>query len=604
VIPIQDSKQNKTMKMRSKIFIAFIACMIVALSFQTLLFYQSSSHMFFAQAQEVVMSTLQNMQEELYAFNKSVENSLIRIYNQNDFMRDISDDIPVDELIIRHRQVAYDMAFDSFTPSQYMVALYIYMPNHDLISYYLHAQTPVYSYPEDVFTQLSPQEAELLYDYVSSDDRTILLTSVYNPNRQVNLVRFVLKIYRSGDDCVGYIVCDIDPRPYRSIMEKYLLGEDHIIWIQPIGDRPMLSTGPVADSPDFISISRSIENASTLYEQLLTTDSHNRLFVEPQRKYEFTAYSLFPTSVLELNQNALLLNSVMVVGFIIILFLLLFLLVSRSLTKPLTYVVSTMQRIKQGETSLRLKPMKQDEIGLLGQEFNEMLDETERLLTQEYAAQLLLNYAKYKALQAQVNPHFLYNTLDTMSGIANTQGCTTVGSLCHALSHVFRYSIDMKSPYATLAEEITHINNYMYIIDVRMNGSILLDIHVDSDLLNYRVPRLSVQPLVENAINHGLRNKRGEKRVNVGASIVGDNIEVWVEDNGVGMDADIINQRLETSVEETLTKSDTIGLDNINARAKLLFGSEYGVTVSSELNAGSRVSLRIPISNKESVHQS
>ena len=595
VIKISAEKSQRTVKMRNKIFLAFIVCMVVALGFQTLLFYQSSSRVIYIQAREVVMNTLENIQEELYSFNRSIENSLIRIYNQSDFMRDLTGGVDANELALTHRQVAYDIAFDAFIPSQNMVALYIYSPDHELISYYLHAQTPVYSYPEDVFTRLSTYESERIINYVSSDDRTILLTSVHNPNRQVNLVRFVLKIYRSGVDCVGYIVCDVDPKPYRNLIEKYVLSEDHVIWVQPSGDLPVISVGPTDDNPEFKRISNLIMNARTPYEYSLIADSHDSLFIEHQRRYDFTAYSLFPTSILELNQNALLVNTVMVVGLIIVLLLLMFLLVSRGLTQPLTYVVSTIKRIKQGETSLRLKPMKQDEIGILGHEFNDMLDETERLLTQDYTSQLLLKDAKFKALQAQVNPHFLYNTLDTMSGIANAQDCATVGDLCRALSYVFRYSIDMKSPYATLEQEIAHIENYAFIINVRMNQSIQINIHVEDNLLDYIVPRLSIQPLVENAIQHGLMNKRGEKRINIGADVSSETLEVWVEDNGVGMDMDKLNERLANSLDDALSKSESVGLDNINARAKLLYGNEYGVTIKSEINEGSRVVLRVPL---------
>jgi sensor histidine kinase YesM len=238
--------------------------------------------------------------------------------------------------------------------------------------------------------------------------------------------------------------------------------------------------------------------------------------------------------------------------------------------------------------------MKEDEIGILGHEFNTMLDETERLIKQEYNSQLLLKDAKYKALQAQLNPHFLYNTLDTMSSIANSQECTTVGTLCHALSYVFRYSIDMKMPYATLEQEIIHIKNYMYIINVRMNMSINMDIRVDSSLMDHTVPRLSIQPLVENAIQHGLKNSRGEKRLSISACITGDELEVCVDDNGIGMDMDKLNARLKNSIEDALTKSESIGLDNINARAKLLYGNEYGVTIKSEIGKGSSVILRVP----------
>jgi sensor histidine kinase YesM len=118
---------------------------------------------------------------------------------------------------------------------------------------------------------------------------------------------------------------------------------------------------------------------------------------------------------------------------------------------------------------------------------------------------------------------------------------------------------------------------------------------VDDSLLEYVVPRLSIQPLVENAVQHGLRNKRGDKKVDIGAQLSGDDLEVWVEDNGVGMDTDKLTDQLENSLEDALTKNESIGLDNINARAKILFGNEYGVKIKSEPGEGSRVVLRIPV---------
>ena len=108
----------------------------------------------------------------------------------------------------------------------------------------------------------------------------------------------------------------------------------------------------------------------------------------------------------------------------------LFLFVSRSLTRPLTNMVETTVRIREGETTLRLAAMRQDELGVLGSEFNAMLDRIEDLIAQQYRAELQMNDAKYKALQMQVNPHFLYNTLDTMSAIAMTRGCPVVSTLC------------------------------------------------------------------------------------------------------------------------------------------------------------------------------
>ena len=126
-----------------------------------------------------------------------------------------------------------------------------------------------------------------------------------------------------------------------------------------------------------------------------------------------------------------------------------------------------------------------------------MLDRIQALIAEEYDAKLLLKQAEYKALQAQVNPHFLYNSLDTMAGIAQAGGCPEVGSLCRALSNMFRYAIDAKESLATVRSEIVNVKNYMHIMNVRMNGRIDLDIRVDRSILEEKVPKLCLQPLVE-----------------------------------------------------------------------------------------------------------
>lgn len=586
---------KRPLSMRMKILLSCIVCMLLALALQTLLFYRSSSAIIYSQARQISGNTMENLQDDLYAFNKSVENSLIKIYNHSAFIRDLGFGTDALQLSGEYGQLTYDLSHSAFTPAQNLVALYLYTPDHSLISNYRHAQTPLYSYPEDIFQDETVKaDTDLVQRYVASDERVMLLTGYYNPHRDTPLVRYVLKIYRNAHEYIGYIVCDIDPKPFLRLMEKYRYSPEQVIWLQPQGDGVTLQVGQLQPGQQalFEDITGRVHAGQ---DPAAEAGGDYTLFTAPQRKYNFAAYTLMPQALLQMNQAALLNNTLLVAGIIVVLLTVLFLIVSRSLTGPLTYVLQTMQRIKQGHTALRLKPMKQDEIGILGREFNDMLDETERLLKQDYESRLLLNDAKYKALQAQVNPHFLYNTLDTMGSIAGAQQCSTVSTLCHALSNIFRYSLNMQTPYSTLENEILHIKNYMYIMNVRTNHSIRMSINIDSALLECQMPRLSIQPLVENSIQHGLKNKRGSKDITIGARRSGQVLEVWVEDNGVGMDAAALNRRLAHSVADALQKNDSIGIDNINARAKLLYGPDYGVTVASEPGAGSRVTLRLPV---------
>lgn len=279
----------------------------------------------------------------------------------------------------------------------------------------------------------------------------------------------------------------------------------------------------------------------------------------------------------------------------------LFLYITKTLAKPLENLTSTVSQISDGDTNLRVDYTGPDEIGQLGSEFNHMLDEIENLIGQEYENKLLLNKAEYKALQAQINPHFLYNTLDTMSSIASIQNCEIVSRLCQSLSGIFRYSLDMKHPYSTVAQEINHLKNYIFVMDVRMGNVVEYRFDIAEEVLQDTIPRISLQPLVENAINHGIKNKHGDKIISIRAFIENENLIIEVEDNGTGFDATEMNKRLEENDMMLVEEGNSIGIYNINARLKMLYGEEYGLKVYSELNKGTLVKLWIPRKKIEEV---
>jgi sensor histidine kinase YesM len=156
----------------------------------------------------------------------------------------------------------------------------------------------------------------------------------------------------------------------------------------------------------------------------------------------------------------------------------------------------------------------------------------------------------------------------------------------------------MKNTFATLEDEILHIKNYMYIMNVRMNGGIFLDYRIDNTLFHIKMPRLTIQPLVENAIQHGFKNTRNEKKLQIGAERKDRVLTIWVWDNGIGMDSDTIN-RLTRGNDDVLQKDNSIAIGNINARIRLLYGENYGVFVESKRGEGSRVSIRLPLDEGE-----
>ena len=586
---------RRPMKLRTKILLSCLNCILVGMLVQLTLFNRSSSAIIARQAQTINDSTLQNLSDDLYQQFKTIENDLITIYEHKDFLRALTRG-DIDMLRTDYASLAYRMAYDAFEPSVNLNALYLYTLNDQLICSYRHAQTPIYTYPEDIYDHTMKGSDEGVREMIAGKPSVMAITSYWNDKRQTSLVRCILRILENGKTPIGYLVCDVDPKGFRTLLEKYRYSDEQTLWFQPTGRAAPLSVTP--EQPEAAEQYQLATTAIARGEE--PRPNQSVLYTHPVRKYDLTLYSMLPLSALNANQNALWQTTLTVFILLLIVFAILFTLISGSLTQPLTRMVATMNRIKHGETALRLPQMKQDELGVLGSEFNDMLDRIEGLIAHEYQTTLQLNDAKYKALQMQVNPHFLYNTLDTMSAIAITRDCPLVSTICQALSSLFRYSLNMEEPLATLDDELRHLKNYLFVMNVRMQDSLHMTAELPTELLQMRVPRLSLQPIVENAVNHGLRNKRGEKRIALHAGRENGVLCVVIEDNGVGMEPETVEKALQFDPNAALGNGHSIGLRNINARVKLLFGTEYGLSITSQPGQGCRVTLRIP--ETEAVH--
>lgn len=391
------------------------------------------------------------------------------------------------------------------------------------------------------------------------------------------------------------MVCDVDSGVLQKIMEKYVINEQAYIWLQPMGDRQIYAIGnPEKGSASYYEKIDDCIRRGKLEEIENISERNKVLFQVSQKKYNLDAYSIMPQEMLRQNQAMLTRNLLLTAILMIVIITVAILYITKSLTTPLEQLTETVTKIRSGNTNLRVAYLEDDEIGQLGREFNEMLDEIQRLIGKEYENQLLLNKAEYKALQAQINPHFLYNTLDTMSSISSIQNCEIVSSLCQSLSGIFRYSFDMKNSCSTVAKEINHLKNYIFVMNVRMREEVNYNFHIAEDVLQDSVPRISLQPLVENALNHGLKNKHGEKRIEIAAEKKEGILEILVKDNGVGMDSTEINKKLEENDKDIVEAGNSIGIYNINARMKMLYGEAYGIHVESKPEKGTCVILRVP----------
>ena len=270
-------------------------------------------------------------------------------------------------------------------------------------------------------------------------------------------------------------------------------------------------------------------------------------------------------------------------------------------SKPVTSLVRAMGEFEGNSAEFVYHPVTgTKEISALSDSFEHMAVRIQKLMEEVRQEEISLRKTELKALQAQINPHFLYNTLDTMSGIANAQNCPMVSGMCHSLSAIFRYSLNMTDELSTVQNEMAHVRNYLYVMDVRNGSTIAYDYQIDSDTLADQMPRICIQPVVENALTHGLRNvRRKDKKLLIRSEHVNENLVITVQDNGAGMDAESMNRLLDQNDMKRVESGISIGILNVNARLKRLFGEKYGLHIESTAGEGTTVTITVPAVSTE-----
>jgi len=273
---------------------------------------------------------------------------------------------------------------------------------------------------------------------------------------------------------------------------------------------------------------------------------------------------------------------------------------SYHITLPLHRMMKIMSRVEQGDFHQRMEYSGNNEIGRLSRMYNLMLDSISRLINEVYESKLAEKNAQISALQAQINPHFLYNTLNIMKSISRLRGVEEVAEISESLAGLFQYSMKNLHHPVTLAEEIEHVNNYMKIQRHRFGQRLSLKWDIPDRLLKAAVLKLTIQPLVENAVNHGLKRKKTGGKIEIRAAESGGILTVTVKDNGEGMTGAEV-ARLQRVLDTANTFQDVpeeesrgIGLLNIHQRIQMYFGKSYGLKLFSRPGEGTKVTLNIP----------
>lgn len=282
---------------------------------------------------------------------------------------------------------------------------------------------------------------------------------------------------------------------------------------------------------------------------------------------------------------------------------------ARNICRPIKTLEKGMQTIQNGDFDINLHKESSDEIGQLIDHFNIMTAKIKELIKEKYEEELQKKEAQYKFLQAQIDPHFIFNTLQIISSMALVYKTPEIGVVSNSLAGIIRYSISDTEKTISLKEEMKNVKSYLEIQKIRFKNRLSYEILTDTELENISIIKLILQPIVENSITHGLEHRNENGKIKIHVFSEEDKVYIKIIDNGNGMDNEILQdliKKINTPIQVTEIESDTenmknaiknkgnhVGLRNINLRLKMYYGDEYGLFIESSENKGTTVTVCI-----------
>ncbi|MFC4696947.1 cache domain-containing sensor histidine kinase [Enterococcus aquimarinus] len=393
---------------------------------------------------------------------------------------------------------------------------------------------------------------------------------------------------------LGYIILNVSEESFSKVYSKMNAvkeGEVFIVnknlkIISAENDETLIKRATNQNSQTLFETDNTLININNKQFKLSWTNVNNDewflVYGTPIISYRETLYNLKGS-----------LSVLILIGMIIS--TLLSILITRQFSRPIKKLNETMTQFGKGDLNVTYKVHSGDEIGTLGNSFNLMAENINELLEKVSSEKILKKEAELKSLRMQINPHFLYNTLETVNWMARVKGIPEVGDIVKSLAEMMRYSID-GSEFSDLESELNNISNYLEIQKRRYGKSLIVKHLISEELLNVKTPKLILQPIIENALVHGFEETEHEQLLIIEARKVDSYLLVNIIDNGCGMSEEKL-QEVRKKIQDTSSNDSEqhIGLQNVNLRLKRYYEELEGLKVHSKLGQGTKIEFKILI---------
>ncbi|MFV0342461.1 MAG: sensor histidine kinase [Anaerocolumna sp.] len=261
-------------------------------------------------------------------------------------------------------------------------------------------------------------------------------------------------------------------------------------------------------------------------------------------------------------------------------------------------IMNTIRKVQKDDLEVRVNVYNHDEIGQLGQQINKMLERITHLMDMNIKREVLVKDSEIRALQNQINAHFIYNVLESIKMMAEVDEKYEISDAVTALGKLLRYSMKWVSKNVTVAEEIDYIKNYLALINLRFDYEIYLSLNMPDLILEQEIPKMSLQPIIENAIYHGIEELAEDTSIYVKGILCEGYCLIEITDSGKGMseqEIERLQKKIQGEIETTGSSGNGIGLKNVQDRIKISFGNDYGISIASKEDCYTKVMVKIPL---------
>ncbi len=582
------------MKLRQKIFLLFLFMAVfptVCLTAVSYYRYRQTTHQqmeeyssnLFSQAVQQTNNTLNELEQVTNLFTSYSSGNYSLIHNLKPYA---TSDAKTDELSsYRTKQNLKSICLNLFNTYDFIYGIYIFTPSNTNFlfentqdSKLQYGYTPI---DEPWYPEVAESHGKLYISNIS-DHKNMFRGS----RNSFFIAKKIYDIYDSKN--LGVLIINCNPEVFDLSALNTIPDVTSITIADTVNNQVIYSTTP---NDKILSVEDAQKQSSYSVElvhsdfTLFTTVDNSRLYLQ----FSETGIIL------------ILIALVCLIGGLI-----LSLYFSKTVTEPITYLSKIMSDQHEEHLSTTKHYLdRMDEIGILYNEYNAMIQELDTAIKTNYRNKLISLDAQMKSLEARINSHFLFNTLEAINSIASIEGSHDINTMAMSLGNMFRYAIKTKSEVVTLQDEINHIQDYISIQSIRFLQRFSFHIHIPEEMRQLKVLKLILQPIVENSFSHGLQNCQYGDQISVYGRLFDNFFCIYILDNGKGMTSEqLTNLKNSLQEEPEFTElghrnNQSIGLKNINTRIELYYGKGYGLAIHSHLNHGTVIRIKLPYLNTE-----